>query len=123
MLVEWRPLARAQLSEILEYISDRNLVAASELYKNIEAAISALPQHPYLYRFGRVPGTREIVVHPNYLVVYSCLTLLSNCQASAKPQRRKEREITCTKPLTMCGALCAHCFLQDDSLNSPAGWP
>ena len=66
MLVEWRPLARAQLSEILEY----NLVAASELYKNIEAAISALPQHPYLYRFGRVPGTREIVVHPNYLVVY-----------------------------------------------------
>ena len=70
MLVEWRPLARAQLSEILEYISDRHLVAASELYKNIEAAISALPQHPYLYRFGRVPGTREIVVHPNYLVVY-----------------------------------------------------
>ena len=70
MLVEWRPLARAQLSEILEYISDRNIVAASELYKNIEAAISALPQHPYLYRFGRVPGTREIVVHPNYLVVY-----------------------------------------------------
>ena len=66
MLVEWRPLARAQLSEILEY----NLVAASELYKNIEAAISALPQHPYLYRFGRVLGTREIVVHPNYLVVY-----------------------------------------------------
>ncbi|MBP3934665.1 type II toxin-antitoxin system RelE/ParE family toxin [Pseudomonas fragi] len=70
MLVEWRPLARAQLGEILEYISDRNIVAASELYKNIEAAISALPQHPYLYRFGRVPGTREIVVHPNYLVVY-----------------------------------------------------
>ena len=70
MLVEWRPLARAQLSEPLEYISDRNIVAASELYKNIEAAISALPQHPYLYRFGRVPGTREIVVHPNYLVVY-----------------------------------------------------
>ena len=70
MLVEWRPLARAQLGEILEYISDRNIVAASELYKNIEAAISALPQHPYLYRFGRVHGTREIVVHPNYLVVY-----------------------------------------------------
>ena len=64
------PLARAQLSEILEYISDRNLVAASELYKNIEAAISALPQPPYLYRYGRVPGTREIVVHPNCLVVY-----------------------------------------------------
>ena len=70
MLVEWRPLARAQLGEILDYIGDRNIVAASELYQNIQAATSALPQHPYLYRFGQVPGTREIVVHPNYLVVY-----------------------------------------------------
>ena len=70
MLVEWRPLARAQLGEILDYIGDRNIVAAIELYQNIQAATSALPQHPYLYRFGRVPGTREIVVHPNYLVVY-----------------------------------------------------
>ena len=70
MLVEWRPLARAQLGEILDYIGDRNIVAASELYQNIQAATSAVPQHPYLYRFGRVPGTREIVVHPNYLVVY-----------------------------------------------------
>lgn len=64
-------LARAQLGEILDYIGDRNIVAASELYQNIQAATSALPQHPYLYRFGRVPGTREIVVHPNYLVVLS----------------------------------------------------
>ena len=70
MLVEWRPLARAQLDEILDYIGDRNIVAASELYQNIQAATSAVPQHPYLYRFGQVPGTREIVVHPNYLVVY-----------------------------------------------------
>lgn len=70
MLVEWRPEARAELWQILNYIGDRQLVAASELYQAIEAATSALPEHPYLYRFGRVPGTREIVVHPNYLVVY-----------------------------------------------------
>jgi len=70
MLVEWRPEARAELWQILNYIGDRNLVAANELYQAIEAATSALPEHPYLYRFGRVSNTREIVVHPNYLVVY-----------------------------------------------------
>jgi addiction module RelE/StbE family toxin len=70
MLVEWRPEARAELWQILNYIGDRNIVAASELFQAIESAASALPEHPYLYRFGRVPGTREMVVHPNYLVVY-----------------------------------------------------
>lgn len=70
MLIEWRPEARAELWQILDYIGDRNLVAAVDLYRAIESAVSTLPQHPYLYRFGRVPDTREIVVHPNYLVVY-----------------------------------------------------
>lgn len=70
MLVEWRPKARAELWDILDYIDERNSQAADELNADIEAATAALPQHPYLYRLGRVPGTREIVVHPNYLVVY-----------------------------------------------------
>jgi toxin ParE1/3/4 len=70
MLVEWRPEARAELLQILNYIGDRHVVAASDLGQAIEMVTSVLPEHPYLYRFGRVPGTREIVVHPNYLVVY-----------------------------------------------------
>ncbi|MBI3523675.1 MAG: type II toxin-antitoxin system RelE/ParE family toxin [Betaproteobacteria bacterium] len=70
MLVEWRPEARANLREILSYISERNLAAAFNLGEEIERATSALPQHPYLYRHGIVAGTREMVVHPNYVVVY-----------------------------------------------------
>ncbi|NWD21725.1 type II toxin-antitoxin system RelE/ParE family toxin [Pseudomonas yamanorum] len=70
MLVEWRPEARAELRAILNYILERNVVAASDLNQAIEVATSALPQHPYLYRLGRISGTREIIVHPNYLVVY-----------------------------------------------------
>ncbi len=27
-------------------------------------------EHPYLYRSGRAPGTRELVAHPNYVLVY-----------------------------------------------------
>jgi len=74
MLVNWRPRARVALWQIIDYISDQNPVAAFELYDDIEQAISALPQHPYLYRKGRVSDTREIVVHPNYIVVY-CVTI------------------------------------------------
>ena len=70
MLVEWRPDASASLREILGYISERNLIAAFNLGEEIERATSALPQHPYLYRLGKVAGTREMVVHPNYVVVY-----------------------------------------------------
>lgn len=70
MRVEWRPEARSDLLQIFDYIGDRNLVAALELNQAIETATSALPEHPYLYRCGRLPDTREIVVHPNYLVVY-----------------------------------------------------
>lgn len=27
-------------------------------------------EHPYMYRTGRLSGTREAVVHPNYVLVY-----------------------------------------------------
>jgi toxin ParE1/3/4 len=30
-----------------------------------------LPEHPHLYAISeRMPGCRQIVVHPNYLVIY-----------------------------------------------------
>lgn len=70
MLVEWRPQARENLQSLLGYIADRNQNAARALADDIEKATSALPEHPYLYRHGRVAGTRELVVHPNYLIVY-----------------------------------------------------
>ena len=69
MLVNWRPKAQESLLQIVDYISNQNPLAAFELYDAIKQAASELPQHPYLYRKGRLSGTREIVVHPNYLVV------------------------------------------------------
>ncbi len=68
--VIWREKAANNLKTIIGYIADRNFSAAVDLQNEIEQATSLLPQHPYLYRRGRVNGTREIVVHPNYLVVY-----------------------------------------------------
>jgi toxin ParE1/3/4 len=60
----WRAEAHADLAAILEYIAERNPQSALELYDGIERAVSQLPHHPYLYRLGRVAGTRELVAHP-----------------------------------------------------------
>ena len=66
----WRAEAQADLEAILAFIADRNPQAALNLYDDIERVVSQLPQHPYLYRPGRVSGTHELVAHPNYIVVY-----------------------------------------------------
>lgn len=68
--VQWLAKASSNLATIIDYISERNDTAAEKLQDDIERAASQLPQHPYLHRPGRVAGTREIVVHPNYVVVY-----------------------------------------------------
>ena len=66
----WRDTARADASAIFNYIAEHNVAAAERLLAAIEACADALPNHPNLYRPGRVPGTREAVVHPNYIIVY-----------------------------------------------------
>lgn len=68
--IRWLANAKDDLAAILGYIADRNPIAAGELLDDIERAASHLPQNLYLYRHGRVPGTRELVVHPNYIIVY-----------------------------------------------------
>jgi toxin ParE1/3/4 len=66
----WRASALTDLMTIIGYIADRNLFAAEKLQSAIEDCAERLPEHPYLYRPGRVDGTREAVVHPNYVIIY-----------------------------------------------------
>ena len=73
MCLEWRPAARDNLHELISYIRDRNPAAAAELLARINSATERLVSHPYLYQTGRVSGTRELVAHPNYVVVYRVL--------------------------------------------------
>jgi plasmid stabilization system protein ParE len=68
--IQWKVEAQEDLTAILTYIAQRNQPAALQLYSDIDNAISQLPHHPHLYRPGRVSGTRELVAHPNYVVVY-----------------------------------------------------
>jgi addiction module RelE/StbE family toxin len=68
--IRWRAEARTELATILDFIAERSPQSADSLFDEIERVVSQLPQHPHLYRLGRVTGTREIVVHPNYILVY-----------------------------------------------------
>jgi len=71
LALEWRPAAIADLLAIVDYIADDNPDAAQALKDEIETRAARLPQNPRAYRVGRVEGTREMVVRPNYLVVYA----------------------------------------------------
>lgn len=70
MRLIWLDDARADARAIFHYIARRDPAAALRLQSVIEACAERLPEHPYLYRPGRVAGTREAVVHPNYIIVY-----------------------------------------------------
>ena len=72
--IRWRAAALDELDAVIAYIAQHNPVAAVALHERIESSVLPLSEHPYLFRPGRVPGTREIVAHPNYLVVYRVLT-------------------------------------------------
>jgi toxin ParE1/3/4 len=62
--------AEANLLHIIEYIAEDNVAAALSLAKLIRIRAEQLSEPPTLFRKGRVRGTREMVVHPNYVVVY-----------------------------------------------------
>lgn len=66
----WRTDALSDLATIISYIAERNADAASRLFEAMEVCAERLPEHPFLYRPGRVDGTREAVIHPNYIMIY-----------------------------------------------------
>ena len=69
--VKWRDEAKVDLLEIMGFIAERNEQAAYDLQERIERSLEHLPEHSYLYKPSlRVAGTREIEVHPNYIVFY-----------------------------------------------------
>lgn len=68
--IYWRESAIEELAAIATFIALRNEAAAISLTEQIEMAVAAAAANPYLYRAGRIPGTRELVAHPNYIVVY-----------------------------------------------------
>lgn len=62
MRVDWHPLARADLAELVAYIASDNPIAAYRVHDEIRKQTNLLAKHPEMGRPGRVRGTRELVV-------------------------------------------------------------
>ena len=69
--VRWQKMALTDRERIAGYIAGKGSPAAARKLdaEFVEKAYTAA-QRPKLYRAGRVEGTREIVVRPNYVMVY-----------------------------------------------------
>lgn len=62
MRVEWHPLARADLAELVAYIANDSPAAAYRIHADIRKQTEVLAIYPEIGRPGRVRGTRELVV-------------------------------------------------------------
>ncbi|OIQ73779.1 toxin RelE4 [mine drainage metagenome] len=66
----WKKQALADLLKIVQHIAQDNPDAAEALADDIEAKVGKLREFPEMYNPGRKRGTRELVAHENYIVVY-----------------------------------------------------
>ena len=70
MKLYWAAEAIADRVDIYDYIEADNPEAAVVLDELFSKAAERLQTHPMLGRAGRVDGTRELVAHENYILVY-----------------------------------------------------
>ncbi len=70
MRLIWRQSAREDLRATAAFIAERNVQAAIDLRDRVNSVAERLTEFPFMYRRGRIIGTREAVVHPNYILVY-----------------------------------------------------
>ncbi len=68
--IRWTRKALENLYQIAAYIAQDNPTRARSFIGEIKEKTELLAKFPGLGRPGRVPATRELVVHANYVVPY-----------------------------------------------------
>ena len=71
MRVVWTIPANRNREAIISFIEQDNPLAAIEMDVLFTKAADSLSTLPLQGRKGRVAGTRELIVHRNYILVYS----------------------------------------------------
>ncbi|MDR2573577.1 MAG: type II toxin-antitoxin system RelE/ParE family toxin [Desulfovibrio sp.] len=70
MKVDWSEPAEEDLDAIVEYIARENLQAALDMDGLLRNSADELAVFAERGKPGRIPGTRELIVHKNYILVY-----------------------------------------------------
>ena len=70
MLIKWTKTALASVDEVAGFIAKDNPTRAKSFVLELQAAVNKLQAHTGMGRAGRVPGTRELVLHKNYIAIY-----------------------------------------------------
>ena len=73
MKILWTQSARNDRNAIIDFIALDDIDSALELDAKITGVISRLIDFPQQGRFGRVNGTRELILHANYILVYEII--------------------------------------------------
>lgn len=70
MRLKWTRNALADLQQILDYIAQDDPQAARALAAGFKQTAGHLTRHPFIGRRGDLEGTRELMLHRNYLLTY-----------------------------------------------------
>ena len=70
MRVIWTPEAQQDRADVWDYIVVDNPRAAARMDRLFGDAAARLAEHPLVGRAGKIPGTRELIAHASYCLVY-----------------------------------------------------
>lgn len=70
MRVIWTPEAQQDRADVWDYIAEDNPRAAARMDALFSDTAARLAEHPQLGQPGKIPGTRELIPHESYRLVY-----------------------------------------------------
>ena len=70
MRVFWTAAAQQDRADIFDHISLDNPLAALRMDELFADAVARLAEFPLMGRGGKIAGTRELIPHPSYRLVY-----------------------------------------------------
>jgi len=68
--VVWTPEAEQDRDDVWDYIATDNVAAAARMDGLFSEVVAQLAGFPLMGRAGKIAGTRELILHESYRLVY-----------------------------------------------------